>query len=732
MRTACRLVAFSLALFVAAAPALGQAPARPDREAPVLLTADEVTYDEAFEIATARGNVEISQGPRVLRADVVSYNRRTNVISASGNVSLREPTGEILFADYFEVTDELREGIAQNFRTLLADQARLAAVSGRRTGGNLTSARKVVYSPCELCRDDPTRPPLWQIKAARVTHDQQERQITYNDAWVELFGVPVFYTPYLSHPDGTIDRKSGFLAPDFGRTDTLGTFIGVPYFIVIDETSDLTVEPVWYSREAPLLAAEYREKTRTGEFQLSASATNPVRRDANNNEIDGHDFRGHVKGAGRFDIDDDWRWGFDVERSTDDTYLQRYRLFNRFNFLDTTALTSNTFIEGFRGRNYASVNGYAFQGLRQSDDPGLSPLVVPALGYNFVGEPDAWGGRLQFDANALSIYRSEGTRDQRASLRGGWLLPYATPDGHIFSLEAVLQGDVFRVDKIGSAADPFRPTEDGVSARLFPQLSVGWRYPLVRQDGDFRTVVEPIVSVVAAPIIGDQDQHPNEDSRSVEFDDSNLFRLNRFNGFDRVEGGQRVNYGVNTNIRRAGGGALSVFLGQSYRFQDESTFPTGSGLEEQESNYVGRIGFSPHDWLSTRYVFQLDKDDFTAARSLSGFTFGPRALQLSVNHIFFERSTQTVEPFDIEQLSTQLTARLSENWRFRVRELRSLSEEDEGQLLFGASLIYEDECILAGIDYTRRFVGSRDNPPDTAIVFRIILRNLGEVKTKTS
>ena len=160
----------ALALFLAAAPVSGwaQSPRPGDLDQPALLTADEVTYDEELDIATARGNVEISQGLRVLRADTVSYNRRTNVVTASGNVSLREPSGEVLFADYFEVTDQMREGVAQNLRVLLADQARLAAVSGSRSEGNLTAARKAVYSACELCREDPTRAPLWQIKAARV------------------------------------------------------------------------------------------------------------------------------------------------------------------------------------------------------------------------------------------------------------------------------------------------------------------------------------------------------------------------------------------------------------------------------------------------------------------------------------------------------------------------------------------------------------------------------------
>jgi LPS-assembly protein len=252
----------------------------------------------------------------------------------------------------------------------------------------------------------------------------------------------------------------------------------------------------------------------------------------------------------------------------------------------------------------------------------------------------------------------------------------------------------------------------------------------VRQDDTFRTIIEPIASIVAAPNLGKQSRFPNEDSQGVDLDTSNLFRLNRFTGYDRLEGGQRINYGFNTDFTRLANGAkLQTFLGQSYRLQDQSAFPVGSGLETQQSNIVGKILFAPHPWFASTYNFQLDKDNFTAQRSVAGFGVGPTALRLSLSYAFFERSTQPGLTQDIEQVSAIVQANLTPFWRIQLRDVRSLGE-DEGQLLGGASLIYEDECILAGIDISRRRIGSRDDPPDNTILFRIVLRNLGEVKTQ--
>lgn len=719
-----------MALSLEVSPAAGQARQPSEFEQPAMLKADEVTYDQELDIVTASGHVEITQGDRVLRADAVSYNRRANLITASGNVTLLEPTGDVLFADFVEITDDFREGIIQNFRAVLADQSRLAAVSARRAGGNLTAARKAVYSPCDLCKTDPTRPPVWQLKSGTVTHDQEARRVVHTDARMELFGVPVLYTPYLSHPDGTVRRESGFLAPEFGNSNVLGALVMVPYFQTLGPSADITFEPIFLTSENPVAAGEYRQRTQTGIFGVSGSITSARRRDDNNNELPGHETRGHIKGDGRFDINDDWRWGFDVARATDDTYLQRYKLLQRYRFIDHNTLTSNVFLEGFRGRNYAAANTYAFQGLRPTDDPGLAPLVLPLLEYSAIGERGEYGGRFTFDANALSIYRSEGTRTRRLALTGGWDLPYTAPSGEIYTLSARVIGQAYNVDNVGQPNDAASPTEAGSPVRALPQLSVGWRYPLVRQDKVLRTIIEPVASVVVSPNLGDQSNFPNEDSQGIDLDTTNLFRLNRFTGLDRLEGGQRVNYGFNTSFTRLDSGAkLDAFIGQSYRLQDQHAFPVGSGLEDQASNIVGKLAFTPHPWFSTTYSFQLDKDNFTAQRSIAGFSLGPAPLRLSATYAFFERSTQPDLTQDIEQISAVLNANLTPFWRVQLREVRAIGE-DSGELLGGASLIYEDECILAGIDFSRRRIGSRDDPPDNTVLIRVVFRNLGEIKTQ--
>ena len=145
------------------------------REVPILFSADEVTHDGALGIVTARGNVEINQGGRTVMADTVNYNQRTGVVTASGNVRLLELDGTVYFAEFVELSDDLREGFIRDIGVLLTDKTRIAAASGTRRDGRVTVFRKAVFSPCELCREDPSKPPLWQLKADEVIHDQEER-----------------------------------------------------------------------------------------------------------------------------------------------------------------------------------------------------------------------------------------------------------------------------------------------------------------------------------------------------------------------------------------------------------------------------------------------------------------------------------------------------------------------------------------------------------------------------
>lgn len=710
---------------LATAPVIAQNRSPVATDAPVLFKADQLRNEQKMGLVVATGNVEFTQSGRTLLADSVTYNKRTDTVTASGNISLLEPTGEVVFASHIELTGQMRDGVIENMRVRMTDDSRIAAAGGRRIGGTRTEFSKAVYSPCKLCEKDPTRAPIWQVKASKVTHDQETKDVTYRNAFLEFYGIPVMYTPYLSHPDPTVERRTGFLVPSYGSDSELGTLVSTPYYFDIAPNMDATFTPIVTTNEGVVGSGEFRHRLSQTDYTVQGSLTHASRDDGKSNGL-----RGHLKGNLRHEFDPTWRGGVDLHLATDDTYLRRY------NFESPDTLENRIYAEGFRGRNYASANAYYFQGQRSTDDESETPIVFPKLDYNYVGDPGSFGGIWKVDANALMLTRTGGTDSRRLSAKTKWELPYISRLGEVYRLFASLQTDAYWVNKVVESDAPGN-TISGLSARVFPQAGLEWKLPWARRDGRFTQIVEPIVSFIMAPSSQNPDRIPNEDSLSFEFDDTNLFSENRFGGIDRVEGGSRVTYGLNSGVFGLNSGFSSFFVGQSYRFRQDNDFGTETGLDDHFSDIVGRVEISPTKYINALYRFRLDKDDFAPRRNEVQASVGVPKFRINVNYLSIDQQNlnDILDPEDEfrdrEEITVGFTSQVTRRWRFGANTRQDLTGGG-GALRHGAFMSYEDECFHFQVDYARTFTRDRDVKPSDTILFRVVFKTLGEVGTSTS
>ncbi|MDA0306935.1 MAG: LPS assembly protein LptD [Proteobacteria bacterium] len=685
---------------------------------PIHLSADEMSFDQETGLVKATGNVEIINGPRRLLANSITYNQKTELVTASGNIQLFEPGGEKIFGQHMEVSGDLRDAVIETIAIILADKSRIAAVGARRSAGNITEMRKGVYSPCNLCKDDPSKAPLWQLKAVKIIHDKNNKTIEYRDAWLEIYGIPVAYSPYLSHPDPTVKRKSGFLAPTFGGSSDLG-FVGkIPYYINISPQNDATVTALITGDGGSGAIGEYRHRFKTGYLNVNASLIggDPVIEDDTDTNLG---IRGHIDSEGRFDINRTWRWGFDLNRATDDTYLRRYGLGGG----DST-LNSNLFLEGFRGRNYFSANAFAFQGLQSTDDPGLEPLILPLIEYNHLGSPDRFGGQTMLDLNFLSLTRDDGSDTRRLSFRPGWQLPFTSPLGDIYKLTLSLNGDAYYVNNL---ARDGQGDFSGFSSRLTPQAQFDWRFPFIKTSANVSQIFEPIVSAVYSPYGGNPNDIPNEDSTELEFDDTNLFSANKFSGVDKVEGGPRINYGLKWGVYGKGGGKSSFFIGQSWRPKDDKkTFATGSGLEEDFSDLVARVHITPGSYLNLLYRTRFAIDNFTPQRNELTFSAGVPAFRVGANYTFIDVQEDS-EFAGREEINYSASSQLNRFWRLGLSGTTDL-EAGETRSVSG-NLTYENECVVVVTRAARTFFEDRDIEPTDQVTLNVTFKTLGEFGT---
>ncbi|MCW5746907.1 MAG: LPS-assembly protein LptD [Alphaproteobacteria bacterium] len=684
---------------------------KPSRDQPVLLQAKEIIYDHDADVVTATGNVEISQNDRILLADRVVYDRKRDVMTAMGNVRVVEPTGEVVFAEQMQITGDLKEGAARDIRLRLANDARLAANSGQFTEGKRTEVRKAVYSPCDACEKDPLRAPLWQLKAARIVHDKEQKDIYFYDATLEFFGIPVAWTPYFSHPDPSVKRRSGILAPVFESSKDLGYGITLPYYAVIDDSADMTLYPRFLSRRGLHMSAEVRKRYDQGEFQFRTSATRDWFHDR-----DGPDLRGHFFGTARFNLDEDWRTGLQIQRASDKTYLRFYDIDN------STFLTSKAWVETFNRRSYGSIFAYGFQEMRSTVSQRQTPYVVPLASYSYIGEQTSFGGHFLVDTGLRYLFRDDGAESARLMMRVGYDYTHITRDGHIFNVLATVRGDVY---DIKDAIDPENAANrfNGTRARIFPQISADWRYPLIRKTGERSYLtLEPRLGFVAAPRIGRQWRIPNEDAIDQVFDETNLFTPNRSTGDDRLEGGQRLNYGLKLGLNSANGGSSWLFVGQSFRLQRDLAFPSGSGLRSGLSDPIAALSINPGRYWDVLSRLRVDKDHFTRVRQVDALaSAGPRAFRAFLGYILVRDNLETSTSLgNRSEGRLGFVARPHENWMFSAWGSRDLDRGATREIQ--TRLEYEDECFLAGIRVSRRYFTDKEIKPDNRITFRLVLK----------
>lgn len=731
-----------------------------DKNAPIVFQADEVEYDDQLGLTVAKGHVEISQGGEILLADTISYSQRTDTVTASGQVSLLTATGEVLFGDFMELRDSMNTGFAQNVRMLLADRSRLAANAARRLDGNRIELRRGVYSPCDLCKDDPTAPPAWQFKAREISNDKELKIIEFRDAVLEIDGWPVFYTPYLSQPDPSVKRASGFLIPGFGNSSNNGFHFSIPYFLVLGPDKDLTLAPRFMTRAGGLLAGEYRQ--RFGNGMLSAfGSVNHSNVGTGSNSSTGERLRGHVNAAGVWDIDETYRSGFALQRVSDQTYLLRFGFGNPL----MNAMISRAYLEGFDPRASTDVNAYAFQPLLQGLGDATQPIVLPVANRTWIGEPDGLGGRWKLNANLLNIVRQVGTQTRRLSLGSEWGRSFRDGIGGQYAFSASLRGDTYSVSNLSQRSNPDLPSAyfpvngappaerigyNFLAGRAFPQLGLTWRYPIARRGEDTTAIVEPIAGVYIGPSGGNRRRIPNEDSLGFEFRDTDLFRPDRLAGYDLLDTGQRVDYGVKLGLYNRDGGNYRMLIGQSWRAQPNRFLPPASGAAQRLSDVVGRVILSPSSYLDLIYRFRLDKSDLSNRTQEVGLSAGPQSLRLGVNYLLVppQRQSevvtnpttgQTLLYGKREQVTFNVATKLTRYWSLAGSETINLTnssnlinglpqpQSSSASLYATLAAIYQDECMAFIGSVSQSGIRSGDVTPGVSVMFNLVFKNLGEI-----
>jgi LPS-assembly protein len=766
-------------------------PTAPQGDKQMLVQAREVQYDHVNERVSAIGNVQIYYAGSTVEADKVIYNQKTKRLRAEGNVRLTEAGGNITYGDILELNDDYRDGFVDSLRIETPDATRFAAARADRSSGNYTVLQSGVYTACEACKEDPRKPPLWQVKAARIIHDEGEKMVYFEQAQLEFFGKPVAYFPFLSAPDPTVKRKSGWLMPTPGYDSKTGASLQAPYFWALAPNYDVTLTPTITTRQGPMMQAEFRHRLLNGAYAIRAAGIRQLDKDYfiyEDGPLKGsptpgnRDWRGAVETSGQFALNQRWVWGWDALLVSDKTFYQDYNMstlkasnrdpFKTGTWTGTDTGVSQLYLAGAGNRSYFDMRAIHYYGFSEADRQGELPVIHPVMDYFYVFGQPILGGELTFKSNFTSLTRQNASFDpitlaasnnglcgpmsadpavknstncllrgiagsySRFSAEANWKRTITDPWGQVFTPFVSLRADAASMEvnpELG--VSNFVETGDSNLVRAMPTAGLEYRYPFISVHSWGTHTIEPIGQLIVRPDEPLTRRLPNEDAQTLLFDDSNLFRVDKFSGWDRVEGGGRANYGLQYTMQFNQGGFINALFGQSYQLFGTNSFavadPTNtgldSGLETRRSDYVARLSYQPDRIysLSTRYRF--DEDTFALRR----FEVEGRANydRWSLSALYGNYDAQPLLGFLTrrEGVLGSVNVKLTQNWVVQTAARYDIDAEKFDQTRIGVG--YVDDCLILGLNYITNYTYSGNPTADHRVMLQLSLRTLGETGT---
>lgn len=706
------LIAFLLCATFVVAPAPTD-PVRAQETATLIADRLEIAGDSTL---IADGAVEVFHQGRRLTASKVIYDQTTDRLRIEGPIRLTDEAGTtVIVAAQADLAADLTEGLMQSARIVLQEQLQVAAAELRRSGGRYMQLDNAVASSCRICNGSST--PLWEIRARRILHDTVERQIYFDHAQMRVGGVPVFYIPRLRMPDPSLDRSTGFLQPSLVARTDLGTGLTLPYFVTLGPSRDLTFSPTLTTTGAFTLGLRYRQAFDNGSLSIEGA----VSRD----DLQPGQTRGYVMADGTFMLSSGHRLAFHAEGVSDDAYLADYDI------SDTDRLTNTLLIDKVQRESFFEGRVINFQSLREGELGSATPYLVTDVTYLRRFTLGALGGegmlRLgghthtrQSSVTTDSVDDSddvaEGADLGRLSLAADWRRDWIAPGGLVVAALGEVRLDAYHVQDDA--------TYGGSSTRSFGAGAVELRWPWVRAGERATQVIEPIAQIVWSSANGGL--IPNEDSRLVEFDEGNLFSLNRFPGSDAVETGARLALGLSWTRIAPSGWSFGVTGGRVLREDPVASFGEASGLSGSTSDWMlGATVDAPNGLqLAGRLIATSDLD---VTRGEVHAAYSNNRMSISAGYINSIADAVEARVDDVSDIVLAGSYQFTPQWNGTASGRYDFEADSYSRVDLG--LAYRNECVSFNLSISRRLTSSTNLQPSTTVDLSFGLIGFGTGKS---
>jgi len=716
----------------------------------IYLEADSLINNENDGVLIASGQVIGKYQERTLRAEKVVYTLATGVVIASGNVVLIDPNGSTQYASKLELSNELETGTATDFTARQIGNGLTSAAFATRTENGEIELYNAYYTACKLCKEKgKTKKPSWRIKARKVRQDKKTRTFRYNSALLEIGGLPLFWTPYLAHPDPSAERSSGFLTPFVGVTSSKGFNIRAPYYWAINEYTEATLTPNLYQNVNPMMKYQFIRKFNTGALSVDGSLTYASFFDRDGNKFNPDDFqnpsqvptgkklRSHTSIKGLFSPSKTWSYGFGLELSSDDDYLNRYNLeeaSERFGVYNPVGRrnTSQAFIVGQQEDFRFSASTVGYQDLRSNfienvgtglitvsepDDREL-PILAPKVEVEKYWTDPIFKGRIKGYGDLTALTRDIGNNYLRGTAGIDYSKNTVTAVG--LELKTFLNSryDFYKI----KPEDKTNANYDSIEfQRNLGQVGFDARYPFIKRGKNINLIVEPRVQLTnsfgssklsmfqayqeSSMITSINPTEINylstqQDGQDIDLTASLLWQSNKSTGFDFWESGLRADIGASL-IADAGNSSAQLFIGRSYAENSENDFSEGSGLSNKKSDIVSNLELDINKNLSIVTRIRYDDNENILRRLDSSLNY--RSKYINTNLRYYRLNSSINSNFNNgapnQEVNGNINIKISKNWSLGYSAARDIDLKIMRNQR--ASLKFNDDCTLVEVFYQK-------------------------------
>ena len=477
------------------------------------ISAEKVIFDKKNNIVNVSGDVFIKNDELSINSNEAIFYKDKMIFEANDNVIVNDKYDNKYYSDNFKSNDDFSSASAKNVKIRLKDDSRIVGSILKRDNG-INIIKDSQYTPCieknyliENC-------PGWKLKAETVYHDEKTRTMHYDHSTLYILNIPVLYTPYFSHPDPSVNKRSGLLAPSFQSDDKLGQIISVPYFYNLAENKDFTFTPTFQSSGTNYLTSEFRFLNKNGVFNVETNIND-------NNDKQGTKHYIFADAELESDLD---KFDIYIKASNNDTYMRK----NQINEIDV--LTSGfTISDTFRGNDFL--------------------LEAKSYKHLSVGDSNQWEylyPKLTYNVSDLILHNI----NTNVNIKNEILRLKSLNKNTKTSISSEINLDNKKIDnKRGFVFNNFLDTRviyhsienensdsDLDQIRIFPQIGSTITYPLKKINNDISQVLKPILMPILAPY--------NNYTGALEVNNSNIFSRNRSSDLSKWESGPRVNYGA--------------------------------------------------------------------------------------------------------------------------------------------------------------------------------------------